>query len=296
MSETNRAHILVGYDGSPESAEALRWAIDEARIRRLSITVCHVWHWPYPAEPFGSPARAYIRRMAEQTAEAGAAVVAACAPQLAVRTRAVLGPTAEMLLALSREADALVLGHRGTGGFAELSVGSVAGQVAAYADRPVIVVRKPTDGGGGVVAGVDGSASSDAVLAFATEEAALRRIPLTVVCSWWDAATVPAVPVIETEKIRRAAAEQIERLVALWREKYPYVAVRTMMVGEPPRQALLAASQTARLLVVGRHGSARPPGPLGSTGQAIVQAATCPVAVVGGPEVMTVKSTLARSG
>jgi nucleotide-binding universal stress UspA family protein len=279
MSGT-QAHILVGYDGSPESTAALRWAVDEARMRKLSVTVCHVWHWPYAVEPAGSNARAAVRRMAEQTAEAGAGVIASCAPQLTVRARAVSGPTAEMLLAMSGDADAIVVGNRGGGGFAELPVGSVAGQLAAYADRPVIVVRGAINGGE-VVAGVDGSAVSDAVLAFALEEAALRRVPLTAVCSWWDAGTVPVSPVIETEVVRRKAATRFERLLSLWREKYPYVTVRTSFVAEPPRVALLAASQKAGLLVVGRHGHGDLPGPLGSVGQAMVHRAPCPVAVVG---------------
>jgi nucleotide-binding universal stress UspA family protein len=287
MSVTQDAHVLVGYDGSPESAAALRWAVDEARMRSLSITVGHVWHWPYAAVPENLAARTAVRQMAEQTAEAGAAVVAVCAPQRTVRTRTVSGPTAEMLMALSRDAEMTVVGHRGVGGFAELPVGSVALQLAAHADRPVMVVREPiaaSESGkrtGDVVAGIDGSAASDAVLAFAMEEAALRRVPLTAVCSWWDAAEMPVSPVIETEELRRKVAVRFEHLLALWREKYPYVAVRASLVSGPPRTALLAGSQAACLLVIGRHGRGDTPGLLGLVGQAVVHGAACPVAVVG---------------
>ena len=35
--------ILVGYDGSPGSEQALDWAIWEARAGRAALIVCHVW-------------------------------------------------------------------------------------------------------------------------------------------------------------------------------------------------------------------------------------------------------------
>jgi nucleotide-binding universal stress UspA family protein len=288
--------VLVGYDGSPESAAALRWAIDEARWRRWGITVCHVWHWPYElpdakrGERRGHPdsearlaARATVRRLAEQTAAAGADVVATTAPGLRVQARAVSGPTAEMLLAMSSGADAIVVGHRGGGGFAEVPIGSVAGQLAGHAGRPVFVIRGASAGGGEIVAGVDDSAMGDAVLAFALEEAALRRVPVRAVCSWWDVGAMPARPTIETDKLRREAAARFERLLVLWREKYPYVMVRPSLMAEPARTALLAATRGAGLLVVGRHGHGDGAGALGSVGQAMVQGAACPVAVVAPP-------------
>lgn len=292
----NHTDVVVGYDGSPESAAALRWAIDEARWRRWGITVCHVWHWPYESsddqrgERRGHPdsaarlaARATVRRLAEQTAAAGADVVAATAPGLRVQARAVSGPTAEMLLAMSAGADAIAVGHRGGGGFAGLRIGSVAGQLAGHAARPVFVIRGAGAGRGEVVAGVDDSGMGDAVLAFALEEAALRRVPLRVVCSWWDVGAMPARPAIETDALRREVAARFERLLVLWREKFPYVAVRPSLTAEPPRTALLVAAQGAGLLVVGRHGHGDGTGALGSVGQAVVQGAPCPVAVVAPP-------------
>ncbi|HEY7484905.1 MAG TPA: universal stress protein [Streptosporangiaceae bacterium] len=274
------SHILVGYDGSPESEAALRWAAGEARMRGLPITVCHVWHWPYRVEPSGMAVRDTMRRMAEQTAAAGVAVITHVTPKLTVRARAVSGPTAETLMALSGDAEAIVVGHRGGGGFAELPTGSVAGQLAAHAHCPVIITRGPIRRGD-VVVGVDGSAASDPALALALEEAALRHVAVTAVCSWWDPGAMTASPVIETAELRRKAAVRLEHIIALWREKYPYVEVRTSLVAEPPRSALIEASKDAGLLVVGRRGHGEAPGPLGSVGQALVHRAHCPVAVTG---------------
>lgn len=274
-------HILVGYDGSPGSSEALRWATDEARLRDLPITVCHAWHWPYPVEPSGPAALATVRRMAGRRAGAGAAAVVEVAPRVTVRACVVSGRPAERLLALSDGAEAIVVGHRSGGGFPQPYAGSVAEQLAAHADCPVIVVRGPTDGGD-VVVGVDGSMASEAVLGFALEEAALRGVSVTAVCSWWDLGIMPMSPVIETTELRRKAAVRFEQLVRPWREKYSHVTVRTSFVVEHPRAALIAASKDAGLLVVGRRGHGDSPGPLGSVGQAVVYRAHCPVALVGG--------------
>lgn len=40
--------VVVGYDGSAESRMALRWAVEDARLRFLPLLVCHAWQWPYP--------------------------------------------------------------------------------------------------------------------------------------------------------------------------------------------------------------------------------------------------------
>ncbi|MEU7837698.1 universal stress protein [Nonomuraea sp. NPDC049129] len=56
--------ILVGYDDSPESGQALRWAVEEARLRRLPLLVCHVWHWPYALRPVAPEVLAQIEQVA----------------------------------------------------------------------------------------------------------------------------------------------------------------------------------------------------------------------------------------
>ena len=121
-------------------------------------------------------------------------------PGLAVRSTLAGGGAASSLVELSRGASLVVVGRRGTGGFPGLLVGSVGAQVAMYGHAPVIVVRQrddhtddhtgdPTDDDTGhgpsdpgpVVVGVDGSASTQDVLAFAFEEATHRCSPA---CCW----------------------------------------------------------------------------------------------------------------
>lgn len=279
----NRAEILVGYDGSDESRHALRWAVREARLRKMPLTICHVWHWPFAMAPSGPEILETFRLMSEHTAESGAIIARGTSPALTVKGRAVRGPVAETLLGLSGHADMLVVGHRGNEGFDGLLIGSVAARLAVHAYCPLVVVREtPAVEGGPVVAGVDGSPGSGASLAFAFEEAALRRVSVHLVCSADDqvgndgAAFVP-----DLEESRRKAAARFERTVAPWCEKYPHVQTRTSFVTAPPREALLSAAETASMLVVGRRGHGDVRGLLGSVSQYMTHYAPCPVAVVG---------------
>ena len=90
--------------------------------------------------------------VAEAVTEAGKV-----APELAVTGAVVDGAPAPVLLAEARDAALLVLGSRGLGGFGGLLIGSVAVQVSARADCPVLVVKGEARADGPVLVGVDGS-------------------------------------------------------------------------------------------------------------------------------------------
>lgn len=277
------AEILVGYDGSDESRRALRWAAREARLRKMPLTVCHVWHWPFAMPPSGPEIMETFRLMSEHMADSGAILARGMAPGLSVKGKMVRGPVAETLLGLSGEAQMLVVGHRGNEGFDDLLVGSVAAQLAAHAYCPLVVVREsPTMKEGPVVAGVDGSPGSGAALAFTFEEAALRGLGVHLVCSAQDPDAIggAAASPRDMEARNQEAAARFERTVAPWCEKYPYVPVRTSFVMAPPRRALLSAAEEATLLVVGRRGHGDVRGLLGSVSQYMTHYAPCPVAIV----------------
>src|SRR5918995_507309 len=94
--------IVVGVDGSEGAAEALRWALGEARLRRAKVLVVHAWTVPLvlsvPSdETFGVPEAA-------------------------------------------NDADILVVGSRGLGGFTGLLLGSVSQQCAHNAPCPLVIV------------------------------------------------------------------------------------------------------------------------------------------------------------
>ncbi|WP_279433013.1 universal stress protein, partial [Actinomadura bangladeshensis] len=153
--------VVVGYDGSGESELALRWAVEEALLRRLPLTVCHAWRWPYPISHIDYEGVAIVRRMGEHLLDHGVAVARELAPGVAVRGRLRDGSAAPALLGVAGDAEVIVVGSRGA---EEMPVGSVALRVPARADRPVVVVRSAAPRDGLVVVGVDGSSGGDAAL------------------------------------------------------------------------------------------------------------------------------------
>jgi nucleotide-binding universal stress UspA family protein len=139
------ALVVVGVDGSEESKEALRWALEEARLRGASLRAVLAWLEPavyvhgYAAADFVDPALATER--AKELLEATLAEVAGDAPTVLVERVVAEGGAAEILVESSREADLLVVGSRGRGGFAGLLVGSVSRHCVEHASCPVAVVR-----------------------------------------------------------------------------------------------------------------------------------------------------------
>ena len=139
--------IVVGVDGSPHSQRALEWAIKEAGLRSAPLTVLAVHqvagnHWTGSPEvyPADAPETEKMRQVAQDTVQK--AVDAAGSPGPAsVTVRAVSGIAAQELISASNDADLVVVGSRGGGGFARLMLGSVSTQVAAHAAAPVVVIH-----------------------------------------------------------------------------------------------------------------------------------------------------------
>ena len=141
--------IFVGVDGSDHSRLALGWALREAARHHMPLTVISVhptparpataiyWAVPdLPADPRDKEAelsalRQFVDKVATETGETvpGISVVAET------------GDPAEKLIEASRDADLLVVGSRGIGGFARLMLGSVSSKVVHHAACPVVVIR-----------------------------------------------------------------------------------------------------------------------------------------------------------
>jgi nucleotide-binding universal stress UspA family protein len=274
------SHVVVGYDGTSESERAVRWAVGEARLRRLPLTVCHVWRWPYPISYIDYEGEATIRRMGEHLLDHGVGLARELAPGLKVRGRLKDGSAAPALLNEAADAEVIVLGSHGPD---QIPVGSTALRVPAKADRPVLVVRSPAPRDGLVVVGVDGSPGADAALAFAFEEAALRGWRLRAVYGCWEPGAAPDGDLTlfgDEDRLRRVAGAVLERAVAPWRVKYSQVEAATSLVLKSPRQALFAASEDATLMVVGARGAGEVESlHLGATSDALLKHAPCTVAV-----------------
>jgi nucleotide-binding universal stress UspA family protein len=139
--------IVVGVDGSPESKAALRWAIAEAGLRGARLRAVHAWVIP---AAFGADAALVLAEAIEGFREEGervldealAEVAGESGPDVPVEREVVQGPASECLLRAAADADLLVLGSRGRGGFAGLLLGSVSQQCTHHAPCAVVIVRR----------------------------------------------------------------------------------------------------------------------------------------------------------
>jgi len=137
--------IVVGVDGSPGSRKALSWAAAEAAGHGSDLIVVNVWeHTLLPPAGSVSVAEGYVPDPSQRTADDLVQVIKdelGDEPPVFVQPVVKQGRPAKVLIEESADADLLVVGPRGHGGFAGLVLGSVSQHVAAYAKCPVAVVR-----------------------------------------------------------------------------------------------------------------------------------------------------------
>jgi nucleotide-binding universal stress UspA family protein len=137
--------ILVGVDGSGHSQRALEWAAKEAALRNTSLTVLTVlqavagW-WGGPLHYQGDNALVHNAAAAAEAATAQVVADLGDSKPASVHVTAVEGFPAEEILNAGADADIIVLGSRGGGGFARMLLGSVSSQVAEHADVPVLIM------------------------------------------------------------------------------------------------------------------------------------------------------------
>jgi len=143
--------IVVGVDGSAGSRAALRWAHAEAQLRGATLEAVTVWQLPVmawlpafgamppPEDLSGEAERALVATLAEEGVSSTEEV-----PVVSVVAE---GAAAAALLDAADDADLLVVGSRGHGGFTELLLGSVSHQCVSHAPCPVVVVRSDQDQG-----------------------------------------------------------------------------------------------------------------------------------------------------
>jgi len=138
--------IIVGIDGSGHSQRALEWALKEAALRRLPVTVLTVHQAVRDNLGFiaSYPGDLDLTAKAEAAAKAETEKVLAdlgSSRPKSVTVSGVNGIPARELIKAGEGADMIVVGSRGVGGFSRLLMGSVAGQVAQHAPCPVVIVR-----------------------------------------------------------------------------------------------------------------------------------------------------------
>ena len=278
--------IAVGVDESEGAAEALRWAVREAEARDAELTAVLAWGLldqhhlardvpfdPHYGEAEADAALAEILR--HVLGDAADTVLRRTISDLPVRA----------VLTAAEDADLVVVGARGLGGFKGLLLGSVSHGVLRGAHGPVAVVRGDTADGQvrRIAVGVDGSATADAALAWAIGAARAHDAEVEVVHAWQTAALAPSASfdlanITAAEDAGRRLLDEVVEAV----DTEGVTVERTLAFGSAGR-AVLEAAERADLTVVGARGHGVLTGfVLGSVSQQVVHHAPGPVVVVPG--------------
>src|SRR5579875_870296 len=142
MTVTSKARVLVGVDGSASACKALEWALHYADAVGGQVVAVSVWHGAlYVVGPGVMPPPPYDAGQAAQDTLTAAVTAVAGARASAIEQRIENGSPAEVLIDLSRDADLLVVGSRGHGGFTGMLLGSVSSHCVHHAHCPVAVIR-----------------------------------------------------------------------------------------------------------------------------------------------------------
>jgi nucleotide-binding universal stress UspA family protein len=288
------AELIVGVDGSQESAIALDWALRYASRRGLAVKLLHAFALPLP-DAYGlmlvQPDLDQWTAYAKQLVAAAERIARENHPEVPVDTALRQGPPAAVLIESSHRAAGIVLGTRGAGAIAGRLIGSVSVRVALKAACPVYVIPPewtPMETLGPVVVGVDGSEFSDAALKVAVDEARSLGVGLRAVIAYHVAYLArPIEPELIArfhESERELARQTVERALDRVRCDRSQVPVEVQVVDAPPADALIAAGQEAALIVVGSRGrGAVSRALLGSVSRSVMQHSHRPLCVVHRP-------------
>lgn len=273
------AHIVVGVDGSPVADRALGWAIEEAELHGADVELVHGYVLPVSRAPLSmsnqGAAEQTMNDVVERNAETLQRVkwTTTLAPLLGA-------PYANALLDAGEEADLIVVGSRGLGGFRELLLGSTSYKV--HAPVPVAVVRgghaDDSDGRRRIVVGVDGSRASTRALQWAADEAVVRAVDVTVVHGYFAANAVLLAGTASADQIEaNGVVDSVVNAVDL----PDGVTVTPQVVAGTSAGAILSLANSDQMVVIGTRGFGGVRRAIvGSTSHQILHHASGPVVVV----------------
>jgi nucleotide-binding universal stress UspA family protein len=284
--------VTVGVDDSEASHRALRWAVREAQMAGRPLCILHAYD-PHPAVYSGIGATfpgveldAALDKAAEEVLHQSRHLAREQVPDLPVTlVWSTLDPR-EALVEAGRSAALLVVASRGRGTMAHLLLGSVGLWVSQHAPCPVVVVRgEPEDEERRwIVAGSDGTPASESAVEFALAAGARHGARVTVVqCLPTEVGGAHRAhdgPVTEDRPERHALEEAVAKAAV----RHPGVTVDCELRRGSAAGHLTRVSEGTSMVVLGskpRHGP-RPWG-LGGVRRAVVEHASCTVAVVPAP-------------
>ncbi|WP_447001873.1 universal stress protein [Saccharothrix isguenensis] len=278
--------LVVGVDGTEASGRAALWAGRRAVVFGRSLVLVYgmgrpVYGHAYLNLQVDVAGEESVRRWAQDMLHAVAERCRAAGAD--VRTEITAGEPADAVVLGADEAAFVVVGHSDRGGVARLLLGSTAIRLTRPCPCPVVVVRDeavvPEHGvAGPVVVGVDGSPVSGAAVRFAVDFASRHGAEVLVVRA--DDRVDAGAEVVETATDAGLGAV-VDAELADCARRYPGVRTTVHTSSGAPAEVLLAAGDTAGLLVVGSHGRGAPSSALlGSVSREVVHHAPCPVAVL----------------
>jgi nucleotide-binding universal stress UspA family protein len=291
MSSTTKHYgIIVGVDGSPASDAAIRWAVHDAVMRGVPLTLMHVQD---PVARTWSPAKV-LKEVAGWQETEGRGILANASKiahdiandtsQTTINGELQFSAPGPTLVDRSEDAELIVVGTDGRGALARGLLGSVSSGLVRHARCPVAVIHDaeppmPDPTTAPVLVGVDGSSASELATEIAFDEASRRRVDLIALHAWSNKELVE-VPGVDWPAVKAEEERLVSEALAGWQERYPDVTVSKLLVCDRPARALVETSQSAQLVVVGSHGrNALTRTFLGSVSNAVVQSVRVPVIV-----------------
>ncbi|WP_460773701.1 universal stress protein [Microbacterium sp. GXF7504] len=240
--------IVVGVDGGRASRAALDWAASRCARRPSRVQVVHV---------LGRLARdgetaAHVLRDAEER-------LRGAVPDVAVDVGQVRGGTAQVLTAVARDADLLVIGIDPDRPLAAALGGWLPLRVAARSTVPVCVVPagwSAADAEGDVAVGLAADESSTHALVVAAAEAGAAGCALRVVHAWHDpdfAVDGPASLVTGPRPVIEDHRAFLDDAVGDLRRRFEGVRIRSDLVRATPAEALVRGAEGSALIVIGTH-------------------------------------------
>ncbi|WP_151082232.1 universal stress protein [Nocardioides cynanchi] len=276
-------HVVVGADGSEQGYAGVQYAAVEAARRGVPLDVVHVIPGYVPVGPFLMIPEGSLQEFGTSVADRAALVAAGQEPGLRVAKHVLSGNRVRELIHFSEGACLLVLSARHLSVMEHLTTGSTVTAVVSRARCPVAVLpvgwQAPPTPHRRVVAGYKSSSHSAELFedAFAVAEA--LDAELVVLHAWKLEGVYDDVVAghVEEERWNTEERAMIETLLEDYRESYPDVPVRVVVVHDRPTHALVHASRTADRLVLVKPAHGARLHHLGATARAVLRMSSCPV-------------------
>jgi nucleotide-binding universal stress UspA family protein len=233
--------IVVGLDGTPAAAAALRWALDHGARHDLPVT-------------------ALVPPRVSEQLPVDALIAGAVGPDKRVGHRSTCDPMALSLAHAASSADLVVLGVDHDGWLHGLVHGAPEVMLARSARCPTVIVRdRPVPVDAPAVVGIDGSPASQAALRWAIDDSATTARPVVAVNAWSNA-TPPFGAILADDDVARmvrAAADDLDAIVDIVERGVGGWPVERRSVAGAPVDVLLTDAEDAAMLVVGTCGPGR---------------------------------------